>query len=126
MSKFWQILLGIERSPGTVVGGDTRLEFTAMPRGAGVLAVVLAAALLLALIWWLYRREGRSLSRARRSLLVGLRVLTLLALAAMLVEPVLITSRRETVKSHLMLVLDDSESMKFSDPYTDASRAVEI
>ena len=44
----------------------------------------------------------------------------------MLVEPVLISSRRETVKSRLALVLDDSESMKFSDPYTDESRAAEI
>ena len=58
--------------------------------------------------------------------MAGLRVLTLLALAAMLVEPVLISSHRETVKSHLAIVLDDSESMKFSDPYTDQSRAAEI
>ncbi len=59
-------------------------------------------------------------------MLVGLRVLTLLAVAAMLVEPVLVFTRRETVRSHLALILDDSESMTFSDPYTDDSRAVEI
>ena len=44
----------------------------------------------------------------------------------MLVEPVLVSTRRETVPSHLMIVVDDSESMKFSDPYTDNSRAVDI
>ena len=59
-------------------------------------------------------------------MLVGLRVLTLLAVAAMLVEPVLVFARRETVRSHLAVILDDSESMTFSDPYTDDSRAVEI
>ena len=58
--------------------------------------------------------------------MAGLRALTLLALAAMLVEPVLISSQRETIKSHLAIILDDSESMKFSDPYTDQSRAAEI
>ena len=87
---------------------------------------IVAAILLLALLWVLYRRERRDLSRARRGVLVGLRVLTLLAVAAMLVEPVLIFTRRETVRSHLALILDDSESMTFSDPYTDDSRAVEI
>ena len=44
----------------------------------------------------------------------------------MLIEPVLVSSRRETIPSHLMIVLDDSESMRFSDPYTDNSRAVDI
>ena len=38
----------------------------------------------------------------------------------------MISSHRETIKSHLAIILDDSESMKFSDPYTDQSRAAEI
>ena len=59
-------------------------------------------------------------------MLVGLRVLTLLALAAMLAEPVLVSSRRETVRSHLALIVDDSTSQSFSDPYSDNSRAVEL
>ena len=44
----------------------------------------------------------------------------------MLLEPVLVSSQRETVPSHLAIVLDDSESMRFSDPYTDDSRAVAL
>ena len=80
----------------------------------------------MALLVWLYRWEGRDLSRPKRALLVGLRVLTLLAVAIMLLEPVLVSTRRETVPSHLPIVVDDSESMRFSDPYTDNSRAVEI
>ena len=44
----------------------------------------------------------------------------------MLVEPVLIFSRSETVRSHLPIIVDDSESMKFADPYTDESRAAEV
>jgi hypothetical protein len=126
MSRFWQLLLGIERSPGVVSEGEARLRFAALPQGLGAVAVILVALVLVALLWRLYRWERRELSRAKRALLVGLRGLTLLALFAMLLEPVLISTRRETVRSHLALILDDSESMKFSDPYTDQSRAVEL
>ena len=121
------MLLGIERSsPGVVPGGHPRLEFAALPKGTGAIAVILGAVVLLILLWRLYRWERRGLSRAKRALLVGLRMLTLLAVAIMLVEPVLVSSLRESVPSHLLLVVDDSESMKFSDPYTDNSRAAEI
>ena len=126
MNSFWRYILGVDRSPGEAGGGDSRLELTALPRGAEGVALVLGGIVLLALIWRLYRWEKRGLSRPRRIALVGLRVLTLLALAAMLAEPVLVSSRHETVRSHLALVLDDSESLSFSDPYTDDSRAVEL
>ncbi len=127
MNRFWQILLGIERSsPGVVPGGRSWLEFAALPKGTGAVAVILGSVLLVAFLWALYRLEKRGLSPAIRVLLVGLRILTLLIVAIMLLEPVLVSSLRETVPSHLLLVVDDSESMKFSDPYTDNSRAGEI
>jgi hypothetical protein len=126
MSDFLQRLLGIERSPGAEIVGETRMEFTSLPRGTEALAVLAAIVALIALVWWLYRRDRPDLARSRRVLLTVLRLLTLLAVAAMLVEPVLITSRRETLPSHLAVIVDDSESMKFSDPYTDESRAAEI
>jgi hypothetical protein len=127
MNRFWQILLGIEpSSPGVSAGEDSRLEFAALPKGAVAVGLILAALAVLALLWWLYRRERRELSPMKRVLLVGLRALTLVCLVIMLVEPVLVSSRKETVPSHLALVVDDSESMKFSDPYTDNSKAAEI
>jgi hypothetical protein len=126
MNRFWQMLLGIERSPGAVARGDTRLELAAMPKGPGALVLILGALILLALLWRLYRWERRELSRTKRGILVGLRGLTLLAVSIMLLEPVLVSSQRETVPSHLVMVLDDSESMKYSDPYTDDSRAVAL
>jgi hypothetical protein len=126
MSRIWQILLGIEpRSPGAVpVGESTRLELTELPGGGLALVVVAAVVAVLVLLWWLPRREKQELSRRRRAWLVGLRALVLLAVAAMLVEPVLVSSRRETIRSHLPIIVDDSESMRFSDPYTDETRAV--
>src|SRR5262249_5623167 len=92
----------------------------------GWIVLIVSAIAITYLLWRLYRWEGRDLSRAKRVLLVGLRGLILLAVAAMLLEPVLVSSQRETVPSHLAIVLDDSESMRFSDPYTDDSRAVAL
>jgi hypothetical protein len=126
MSNSLRILLGLERSPGAALGEHSRLELTALPQGAGGVALVVGAILLLFLITRLYRWERRDLSRPKRTLLVGLRALTLLALALMLAEPVLISSRRETVPSHLAVIVDDSESLSFSDPYSDDLRAVEL
>ena len=128
MNRIWQMLLGIEpSSPGVVTGGDSRLEFAvAAARDRRRRADRGRRSCFSALLWRLYRWERRELSPAKRALLVGLRMLTLLAAAIMLLEPVLVSTRRETVPSHLMIVVDDSESMKFSDPYTDNSRAVDL
>ena len=86
--------------------------------------MALAVVAILVLLWWLPSREKKELSRPRRAWLVGLRALVLLAIAVMLVEPVLVSSHRETIRSHLPIIVDDSESMRFSDPYTDETRAV--
>jgi hypothetical protein len=128
LGRLWHALLGIEpRSPGAgPSGATTRLELTAMPGGGAALALLAAAVAVLVLLWWLPRREKAELSAPRRALLVALRALVLLALAAMLVEPVLVSTTRETVRSHLPIVVDDSESMRFSDPYTDESRAAAL
>ncbi len=125
MNRIWQILLGIQpRSPGAVPAGEsTRLELTGLPGGGMALALVAAVAAVLVLLWWLPRREKKELSEARRAWLVMLRALVVLAVAVMLLEPVLVSSHRETIRSHLPIIVDDSESMRFSDPYTDETRA---
>jgi hypothetical protein len=127
MGSIWRWLLGIRQSSGEIALGDsTRLELTAMPAGGAAIALVVAAVALAYLLWRLYRRERRELAPPRRALLMGLRLLVIAALAVMLVEPVLVTSRRETFRSHLPMIVDDSESMRFSDPYTDESRAAGV
>ena len=129
MSRIWQITPGDRAGrPATVApAGDTRLELTALPRGGRRLALVAAVALALVLLWRLYRREQRELSRPRRAL-AGRRCgcSCSLAVAVMLVEPVLVSTHRETVRSHLPIIVDDSESMRFADPYTDETRAAEV
>ena len=127
MSRIWQSFLGIDRSPGDAAAeGGTRLELTGVPNGAVALAIAAAAVAGVALIWWLYRRERKELPSAKRALLVALRMAVLAAVATMLTEPVLVSSHRETIRSHLPIIVDDSESMRFADPYTDDTRAAEF
>ena len=125
MNRSLQIILGLEpQSPGAGPPiGRTHLEWSAAPTGGAWLSLAALAALAVVLLWWLPRREKRDLSRPRRAVLVALRSLVLLAIAVMLMEPMLVSSHRETLRSHLPIVVDDSESMRFSDPYTDESRA---
>jgi hypothetical protein len=126
MSRIWEFLLGIEqRSPGAVPAGEsTRLELTELPHGGMALLFAALVVGVFVLFCWLPRREKQDLSAPRRAWLVALRALVLLAVAVMLVEPVLVSSHRETIRSNLPIIIDDSESMRFSDPYTDETRAV--
>ena len=126
MNRTWQMLLGLDRSPGSSVGEGSRLEFAALPKGPWALALLVAVPAVVALLWWLYRRESRNLPQGRRLALVALRLTVLGALVAMLVEPVLVSTRTETIRSRLPMVFDDSESMKFADPYTDDARAANL
>jgi hypothetical protein len=127
MSSLWRWLLGIGRPSGEVaVGGTTRLELSALPAGGYALALVVAVLVLAYSFWRLNRIERRELSPQKRTFLVALRMLVIGAVAVMLIEPVLVTTRRETLRSHLPMIVDDSESMRFSDPYTDESRAAEV
>jgi hypothetical protein len=126
MSRIWETLLSIEpRSQGAVAAGEsTRLEFTELPHGGMALLLAAAVIAVLFLLSRLPRREKQDLSAPRRAWLFALRALVLLTLAVMLIEPLLVSSHRETVRSHLPIIVDDSESMRFSDPYTDETRAV--
>ena len=127
MNRLLQIILGIERSKGAEPAGETRLELTALPQGTTAAAILVAAIAFVFLVWWLYRHERPDLAPSQaRTALRPANARRSLALAAMLIEPVLISSQRETIKSHLAIILDDSESMKFSDPYTDQSKAAEL
>lgn len=126
MNNFWRKLLGIDVSPGAEWGRDVRLEFASPPQGLSVLWAIAASVALVVLVHWLYRREGRELSLRARIALASLRLFSLSMVGVMMLEPVLIARQQETVPSQLLLVLDDSESMRFSDPYSDETQAAAI
>jgi hypothetical protein len=127
MNRFWQYLLGIEPpSPGAPPPDDARLEFASLPQGASAVWIALAAVAVVWLVWRLTNWARKDLTAPRRFALAALRLIVIVALAAMLLEPVLVFVRREESPSRLAVILDDSESMRFSDPYTDAARAAAI
>ncbi len=123
--KLIQFLFNIEPAPWTE-GGETRFDWLNLPRHDGAL-LLLAGAIVAALgVLYLYRRDGRTLSRWARIHLASWRCLALLGVLAMLLEPAIVFVKREMLPSRLLILVDDSESMKFQDAYVDASLANRI
>src|SRR5271170_6302840 len=104
-------------------GGQWRLELLAWPGHDVSLAL---GAVVLAAGWglvWLYRREGRNVGALMLGCLVCLRLIVLLGVLAMLLEPLLVFSKTEMVPSTLVVLQDASDSMGFRDAFVDAGRA---
>ena len=68
-------------------------------------------------VWYLYRGESSNVRPGTRLLLVGVRCLVLTCVAFMLLELVLVITKRESIPSHLLVLVDTSESMGLNDPY---------
>ncbi|HEV3005322.1 MAG TPA: hypothetical protein VGX78_12725, partial [Pirellulales bacterium] len=127
MTDFLNWLLGIKAAPDWVSGSDTqwRLDFLNPPEGLRAVAAVAAGLGAVVGIWYLYRLEGRSLSWLARLVLSGLRLAIVACMAFMLLELVVEFTKSEQVPSHLLVLMDTSESMSLADPYSDASTARE-
>jgi len=118
MNRFLQWLFGIDATNESPSGGDWSIELQAVPEGAWALLLVVASLAALAGIWWLYRKEGRSLPLAPRLALATLRGLVLGGVLLMLLEAVLVVTQPELIDSHLLVLLDTSESMSLTDSYS--------
>ncbi|HEY1602748.1 MAG TPA: vWA domain-containing protein [Pirellulales bacterium] len=123
MSKFLAWLLGMEATPESLAGGRWSLELQSLPEGGWAVLALATAIGGVAGIWWLYRIEGRSLGIRRRLILAALRGLVLAGVVLMLLEAVLVITQQEFVDSHLSLLVDKSESMSLTDPYTNEDLA---
>jgi hypothetical protein len=105
---------GIEPGPST----DLRFELAGFPAGGGMaLLVLLGCALAVAAVVFVYRRDGRTLRPGQRLLLAALRALAILAVIALLFEPVLVTIRQEVRRGQTILLIDGSQSMSHVDAY---------
>ena len=125
MDNLLRYLLNVEPAPWTE-GGEMRLGWLNLPQHEAALALFLGVIAAAAVILYLYRREGKMLSRMARLTLASLRFLTLAGVLAMLLEPAIIFTKRETIPSRLLVLVDDSESMEFKDAYVDAKQAKQI
>ena len=126
MKNFVHWLFGIEQSPDWIAGGRWHLELDALPRGLGSAALIAAAIAVVVGVWWLYRLEGRQLSRFARGTLALMRCLMLTCVVLMLTEAVLVFTKHEQLPSRLLVLVDTSQSMSLADPYSNKQTAERV
>ncbi len=121
MNPFVKWLIGLRQIPQEAGEGAWHVEFQSLPHGfAAVVSVALGLAAIVG-VWVLYKWEGRNLGKGLRLVIGGLRLLALATLTLMLIDIVLVIDRRERARSHLLVLVDTSESMNLTDPYDDAA-----
>lgn len=125
MKRLIEILLGIKPAPWAE-GGAMRVEWASFPTGDAALLTLVSLALVIWMVWWCYRREGRGLSVGVRVMLWAMRLTVIFGVAAMLLEPVLVFSRKEFSPSRLLVLCDVSESMDLRDAWANTTRAQQV
>ena len=108
--------------PLTLLAETTRseLRWHALPPAWVLVLIVIP---LVALIgWWGYRNES-DLTRGRRLLLGGLRAAALLFFLLVFFGPYMELSEMQTVRAHLVVLVDSSDSMSTQDDYETADAA---
>jgi|GEM_PF-1112462 len=105
-------LLGVDKIDPNL--GPTTLNWhTQLPLWLIVLVVIPAVA---GLVWLIYRRERTDVPAAAKWILAGVRTLILLLVIAMLCGPMLTLEIVKFKRAHLLVLIDDSLSMRRSDP----------
>lgn len=104
---------GIELEPGS----ELKFELANFPTGGFGMLVLLGCAATLIAVGFVYRRDGHHLTTGQRCLLGGLRALAVLAAIGLLLEPNLVTVKRETRPGHTLLLVDSSQSMTHVDAW---------
>ena len=118
MDRLIHIFLGIKPAPWTQ-GGSWRLEWLALPQHDRMLMMLVGIGVAVWGVLYLYRREGRNLNLPTRIGLSALRMIVLLGVVVMLLEPVMVFSKQEMEPSNLLVLEDRSESMGCAcDAYT--------
>jgi uncharacterized membrane protein len=91
---------------------DGRFDFAYGPHP---LIALLLFALIPVLVWFLYRRTTRPITRRWKNLLVGLRSAVLMLLLLLLMRPVITTFEVNPQETYLAILVDDSASMQIAD-----------
>ena len=110
MTGFLRWLVGVDSSPDWISGGGWRIELQSLPQSSWA-AVALAVVLAALGVSYLYRREGREIGTKVRVVLASLRVMILLAVGLMLLEMVVTLTKKESVPSHLLVLVEDRKSV---------------
>ncbi len=125
MQRLIRILFNVDPAPWTS-GGSIRLEWLNAPRHDLALLMIIALLFAAIGILYLYKREAKTLARPIRIGLASLRLLALLGVLAMLLEPNIVFVKREMIPSQLLVLTDRSESMDLKDAYANGSEGKRI
>ena len=96
MNEFLRWLLGLKQAPDWVSGGSWQVQFHSWPQGPWAVALAVLAIGGVAVVWYLYRSEPSTVGRGMRWTLAALRCLVLVCAAFMLLELVLVITKRES------------------------------
>lgn len=91
---------------------DGRFAFAYGPHP---LIALLLLALMPVMVWWLYRRTTRPVSRNWKALLITLRSAVLILLLLILMRPIVTTWQVNPQETYLAVLVDSSESMQIED-----------
>jgi hypothetical protein len=110
---FWSRLLGIDRVR-LDKEAEVSLAWRHMPETWVLFLVVIPAVILLA--WAIYRAERKDVALGAKLLLTALRAAVVILVLLMLMGPVLTVETQKLRNSYVLVLLDESRSMKKSDP----------
>lgn len=117
---FWSRLLGIDRLK---LDSESQIGLEwhniSQENFAWVLALVIVPSVLI-LAWLVYRKERKDVGAGPKLVLAGLRAALYLIVALMLLGPKLTVEIKKVRKSFILVLVDDSLSMKKADPPTRA------
>ncbi len=116
MNEFLSWLAGLSAQE-LPPGDDLRFEFLSLPQGRMGLFALIGLAAILGFTYLIYRRDAKRLSWGRRSTLLVLRVIALLLVAFVLLEPSLVKVSRVVRPGEVILLVDASQSMGHCDSY---------
>ena len=115
MNSVLQWLLNVD--PGELgEGGDWRFGFVAEYNNYVILALIAALAALVLLTVRSYRREGAAPPGAK-AVLGGIRIVVILLIFLCICRPAIILRFVKTLHSSVVVLIDDSLSMSFTDRY---------
>ncbi len=91
---------------------DGRFDFAYGPHP---LIALLLFLMIPAVVWFLYRRTTRPITRRWKNLLIGLRSAVLMLLLLLLMRPIITTFEVNPQETYLAVLVDDSASMQIAD-----------
>lgn len=116
MQEFLRWLASLKGIP-VEPGADIQFELTSFPSGGLGLLTLIGLIVALFLVVFVYRRDGHNLSAGQRIFLGSMRALAVLIAFLVVLEPNLVTVKKDVRDGHSIIILDLSQSMGHRDAF---------